>query len=81
MLVELYARAAASADGEQAIDPLLAAAWQRLQGVTPPPGVLGLQLEPSIDWDVDEADQTISKATLALRITHITTAADLQPAA
>lgn len=72
IVVELFARAAANADGEQAIDPLLSAAWQRLQGVTPPPGVLGLQLEPSIGWDVDEADQTIVRAQLALLVVHTT---------
>ena len=72
VVVELFARAAAGTDAEQAIDPLLAAAWQRLQAVVAPPGVLGMTLRPSIGWDVDEADQTIVRAVLALDIVHTT---------
>lgn len=72
VVVELFARAAADADGEQAIDALLAGTWQRLQGISAPPGTLGITLEPSIGWDIDEADQTLVRAQLGLLIVHTT---------
>lgn len=75
VVIELFARAAANADGEQAIDSLLVAAWQRLQAIEAPPGTLGMTLEPSIGWDIDEADQTIVRAQLGLLIVHTTGAA------
>lgn len=72
IVIEIYARAAAGSDAEQTVDPVLASTWQRLQGIAAMPGVLGITLEPSIVWDVDEADQTIVRAQLALLIVHTT---------
>ena len=54
------------------IDALLAGTWQRLQGISAPPGTLGITLEPSIGWDIDEADQTLVRAQLGLLIVHTT---------
>ena len=78
--VTLFGRALSGSDAEAAIDPLIVSVWDRLQGITPPAGVVDVALEPTIAWDVDEADQTIVTAALALRITHITTSSALSAA-
>jgi hypothetical protein len=79
--VELMARAQPGSDGEQAIDELLATTWARLAAATPPAGATGWALDSDVQWDVDEADQTLVRATLTLRVTHITTTATLTAAA
>lgn len=78
--VQLSARAAAGADAEAAIDPLLMSAYERLQGLTPPAGsgVTSVTLEPSITWEVDEGDRPVATATLVVSITHLTTTATLE---
>lgn len=78
--IDLYARAAAAGDGEAAIDPLLQAVFTRLSNATPPAGTLAWALDNGLQWDIDEADQTLVQASLALRITHLTTT-DLAAAA
>lgn len=78
--IDLYARAAALGDGEAAIDPLLQAVFARLTTAPAPAGAIAWALAPAIQWDVDEADQTLVQASLALRITHFTTT-DLAAAA
>lgn len=77
IVVVCKARANAAGDGESAIDPLLVAAWQRLLGMATPPGASGVTLDPAIQWDIEEADQPVAAASLALRITHITNTATL----
>ena len=77
LFIVCKARADASGDAEAALDPLLVATWQRLLGMALPVGVSGIALEPAVQWDVDEADQPVGTAALALRITHITTTAAL----
>ncbi|MEY2688240.1 MAG: hypothetical protein RL375_2438 [Pseudomonadota bacterium] len=77
VVITLFGRAAAGSDAEAAIDPLLVSTWARLQSLTPPAGVVDVALDPTIAWDVDEADQTVVTAALALRITHITTGSAL----
>lgn len=77
IVIVCKARADATGDAESALDPLLVSTWQRLLGMTLPPGVSGIALEPAIQWDGDEADQPIGTAALSLRITHITTTAAL----
>lgn len=78
--IDLYARAAAGADGEATIDALLAAVFQRLSAATPPDGVLSWTIDPSIAWDIAEADQTLVQASVGLRVSHFTTLS-LAPAA
>jgi hypothetical protein len=78
--IDLYARASAGTDGETAIDGLLASVFTRMAAATPPPGVIGWVLEPAIQWDIDEADQTLAQASVALRVSHFTTT-DLAAAA
>ena len=71
------ARATSQQDGEEAIDELLGPVWAALLAMPTPAGASGIALDPLIAIAVDEADQTVTTATLALRITHITTAATL----
>ncbi len=77
VVVVCKARGNASTDAEDAIDPLVTAAWQRLLAMTAPAGVTGMTLDPVIQWGLDEADQPLATATLSLRLTHITTTAAL----
>lgn len=73
VIVACKARATASTDAESAVDPLLVAAWQRLLAMTAPAGVVAITLEPTVQWDIEEADQPLAAASLVLRITHLTT--------
>lgn len=77
IVVALYARAAAGVDGEQSIDQLFIDTWARLQALTAPPGVVGMTLDPTVQWDEEEADQTLTVVRIVLRITHRTTGAAL----
>lgn len=77
--IDVYARATA-ADGEAAIDPLLAQVFARLATTPPPAGAASWTLEPSIRWDIDERDQTLVVASLALRVTHFTASGGLAAA-
>lgn len=79
--VVLSIRAASAEDAEAALDPLLASVWSRLYSMTPPAGVQAITLDPRIDLDLEEAEQTIAIASLALRVTHITEGAALAAAA
>lgn len=73
VIVTCKARAAAGTDAEAAVDPLLAATWARLLAMPAPAGVVAMTLEPAVRWDVEEADQPLAAASLALRVTHLTT--------
>lgn len=77
--LRLRARAAAGSDGDTAADALLVAVFQRLQAVPPPAGVPRWALDPSVRWEVDEADTTLVEAQLVLRVDHFT-GADLAAA-
>ena len=79
LVVGILARATSDSDAEATLDPLLAAVWQALAALTasPPAGCFGIVLDPQIGIDLDEADQTVTVASLALRITHITDGATL----
>jgi hypothetical protein len=76
--VDVYARATGT-DGEAAIDPLLASVFARIATTPPPAGAASWTLEPAITWDIDERDQTLVVAGLALRVTHFTAAGGLTP--
>ena len=73
--IDLYARAAAGTDGESAIDQLLTDTFTRMGAATPPTGVISWTLDPAIQWDVLESDQTLAQASLVLRVTHFSTTA------
>lgn len=72
--IDLYARAADGVDAEQAIDGLLAALAARIDAAAPPEDALSWLLEPSIQWELDEADATLVQATVVLRVQHRTDA-------
>lgn len=71
--VVVSVRAASGEDAEAALDPLIEEVWTRLSGMAPPAGVQAVHLDPQINLDIDEADQTLAVASLSLRVTHITT--------
>ncbi len=71
--VVISVRAASGEDAEAALDPLIETVWSRLAGMTPPAGVQAVHIDPQINLDIDEADQTLAVASLSLRVTHITT--------
>jgi hypothetical protein len=77
--LDVMARAAAGANGAQAVDALLEAVFARLAGATPPAGAMSWALDPSVQWSVEEADRTLAVATLSLRVTHFTGGASLAP--
>jgi hypothetical protein len=68
--IECAARAAAGALAEDAVDVVLAAAYARLAGWAPAG-------EPAIDWDTDEGEDQICRATFAVRVVHRTAASTL----
>jgi len=78
--ITVFQRAAIGSDAEAAIDPLLASVWATVVAIVPPAGVFGMTLDPSIQWDLDEADQIVVSAALSLRVTHYTTGAALAAA-
>jgi len=80
VMVSIYARAAAGVDADQACDPFLGLVWERLLALELPTGAMGATLDPAIQRDTDEADQTLGAAHLRLRITHLTTGAALAAA-
>lgn len=75
--VVISVRAASGEDAEAALDPLLATVWSRLYSMTPPAGAQLMTLDPLINLDIDEADQTLAEASLSLRVAHITQGASL----
>ena len=77
VVVAALARATPDQDAEAALDPLIADVFARLRAITPPPGVIDLVLDPSISIDIDEADQTVAVASVAMHVKHITQSAAL----
>lgn len=71
--IDLYARASAGVDAETAIDALLTDVFTRMGNATVPVGSISWTLDPAIQWDGAEADQTLAQASLALRVSHFTT--------
>ena len=80
LIITAAQRAQNNEDGETAVDPLLRAVWQRLAAAAVPVGAEGWALLPVINWDVEEADQTLAAAELRLRVRHRTAAGDLTAA-
>jgi hypothetical protein len=81
LVLHLTARAAVGGDGEDAVDELVDAVYARMAAAAPPPQSDGWLLEPSVAFEVDEADQTIGHAELRLRLKHRTAAGSLAAAA
>lgn len=74
--VECLARAAlGSADPVAAVDGLLEQVWARLSTLpTSGLGVIDVRMNPSIDWQVDDADAPAASATVSLFVNHRTQA-------
>lgn len=71
--IDCYARASVGVDAETAVDALLAAVFNRMAAASVPAGLISWSLDPAIQWDVSEADQTLAQASLSLRVSHFTT--------
>lgn len=80
LVVQVLVRAQAGDDGETAVDRLLEKIYQRLAAAAPPPAAATWVLNPSVAFDVDEADQTLGMAELRLRINHRTADGSLSAA-
>jgi hypothetical protein len=76
--IESIARAASGADPAAAVDPLLAAVWEAVRGLTLP-DVLDTTASPQIDWVFDAADTPLASAVLRLTVRHRTQADTLTP--
>jgi len=81
IVAAVMVRAATADDAESALDPYIAAAFAALADITWPAGVKTYVLEPVINIDLDEADQTVAIASFTLRVGHITQGAALVAAA
>jgi hypothetical protein len=81
IVAALMVRAVTADDAESALDPYLATTFAALCAITWPTGVKSYVLEPVINIDLDEADQTVAIASFSLRVTHLTQGAALVAAA
>ena len=68
--IEIGARAAADGDAHEAVDPVLQAAFTRIEQLATA-GVLDWAGDPEIHWQIDEADTTVGLAAIVLPIKHI----------
>jgi hypothetical protein len=76
--IECVARADVGGLAEDAVDPVLAAAYARLAGAhLGLPALLDVMAEPAISWDTDEGENQICRATFVVTVTHRTAAASL----
>jgi len=78
--VEVLARGATPDAAEDAVDALLGQVYERLAGWAPPGlAVEDALSEPAIQWDVDEGEGAVARATLVVTLIHRTLAAALVP--
>lgn len=73
-------RAAAGVDGESAVDQLVMDVWSRLAANPSPAGTDAWTVQPFLNWDVEEADQTLSAVELRLTVHHRTASGALTAA-
>lgn len=66
--IQLSARATAGQDAEQAIDGLLGDVFTRMAAADPPEGLQLWSMQPAIQWSIDEADDTLVRASLTLGV-------------
>lgn len=79
--VEVRQRAAGGGTALPDLDALVEAVFTRLAQATAAPGSSAWQMEPTIRWQLADADTPIATAGLALRVEQITGGGTLQPAA
>jgi len=77
--IECLARAATGASEPiAAVDTLLAAAWARLAGMTAgSDGITDVRLDPSINWQVDDAETPLASAVISMQVSHVTNTSTL----
>lgn len=69
--LECRQRASVGQSPYTAVDALLQAAYTRVVDQATAPNLGSWAAEPSIEWDIDEADTSIGVATLVLTATHL----------
>lgn len=72
LVVELFARAAAEQEPDDALDPLLQAVYARLAGAQLAGGVADLLGDPRVEWDAAEADTALASCRLLFTVSHRT---------
>lgn len=78
--VECYGRGVTGADPADAVDSLLLQAWAILAAIDCAAiGASDLTLNPSVEWQYDEAETPLACATLQLSVSHRTPGATLTP--
>ena len=77
--VECYARAAAGADPQPAVDVLLSDVWARLAALNDATLGASISINPEIDWQYDDADTPAVCAVIQITAQHRTARATLQP--
>lgn len=81
LVLELQARAVPEQDPEDALDPLLAAVFARLELLPQAaPGVADSMEAARIEWELQEADTSVAVARLAINVQHRTAARSLAAA-
>lgn len=78
--VECYGRGVTGSDPADAVDSLLQNAWAILATIDCAAiGASDLTLNPSVEWQYDEAETPLACATLNLSVSHRTPTATLTP--
>lgn len=77
-VLECYARGAGGTDPAEAVDALLGDAWARLAALDAGAlGAMAIVINPSIDWQYDEADGPVVCASVTLQVQHRTAVTNL----
>lgn len=77
--IECYARAAAGADPQPAVDGLLNDVWARLGALNDATLGASISINPKVDWQYDDADTPVVCAVIQIVARHRTARATLQP--
>ncbi len=76
--IEVLARGLTPEAAEDAVDELLALVYARLAGWAPSGlAVEDALSEPAIDWEAEEGEEAVSRATVIVSLTHRTNASAL----
>jgi hypothetical protein len=76
--IDIFARAATPEAAEDAVDILLAAAYARLAAYAiPGQSVEDVAPDPAIQWDTQEGEDVVCRASFVLSVVHRTAAATL----
>jgi hypothetical protein len=78
--VECYGRGVVGADPAGGVDDLMASVWARLAAFPVSDlGAMALTVNPSIDWQYDDADTPMACAVIRVSVTHRTAMTGLAP--